>query len=30
MFIEKADKEKYPLVEQEYHFQLVDIESKGV
>ena len=29
MFIEKTDKEKYPLVEQEYRFQLVDIESKA-
>jgi hypothetical protein len=28
MFIEKTDKEKYPLAEQEYRFQLVEIESK--
>ena len=24
MFIEKVDKEKYPLIEQEYRFELVD------
>lgn len=29
MFVEKTDKEKYPLVEQEYRFQLVEIESKA-
>ena len=29
MFLEKTDKEKYPLVEQEYRFQLVEIESKA-
>ena len=28
MFVEKTDKKKYPLVEQEYHFQLIEIESK--
>ena len=27
MFISKVDKEKYPEVEQEYRFQLQDIES---
>lgn len=27
MFLSKVDKEKYPLVEQEYRFQLQDIES---
>ena len=28
MFVEKTDKKKYPLVEQEYRFQLIEIESK--
>lgn len=28
MFIEKTDKNKYPLVEQEYRFKLIDIELK--
>lgn len=27
MFLSKVDKEKYPLVEQEYRFQLQDIKS---
>ena len=27
MFIEKVDRQKYPNVEQEYRFQLQDIES---
>lgn len=27
MFVEKVDKNKYPLVEQEYRFELVEIES---
>ena len=29
MFISKVDKEKYPNVEQEYRFQLQNIESKN-
>ena len=29
MFIEKTDKNKYPLATQEYRFQLVEIESKA-
>ena len=29
MFVEKTDKEKYPLVEQEYRFQLVEVESEA-
>lgn len=29
MFIEKVDKEKYPNVEQEYRFELQNIESKN-
>ena len=29
MFIERTDKEKYPLVNQEYRFELIDIESKA-
>ena len=29
MFLSKVDKEKYPNVEQEYRFQLQNIESKN-
>ena len=29
MFVSKVDKEKYPMVVQEYRFQLQDIESEA-
>ena len=29
MFLSKVDKEKYPLVEQEYRFQLQELESRA-
>ena len=29
MFLSKVDKVKYPLVEQEYRFQLQDLQSKA-
>ena len=29
MFLSKVDKEKYPLVEQEYRFQLQEFESRA-
>ena len=29
MFLEKVDKVKYPNVEQEYRFELQDVESKA-
>lgn len=30
MFVEKVDREKYPGAEQEYRFELVEIESRNL